>query len=168
MTFLILLVKVFIFSSVYFFMIGILNAVLSSLSSAFRSPNILSLFYSIVITVIYIYLYSLWGAFYVAIVETYSAIYLSKWWLVFLCIASSLLWIKIINKQLQEERMKMLITANSNNIEDRMKAHTQSSTVIAFSLSIFILLSFLIFLFTRTWQNKFFFNIPEYFARLFI
>lgn len=169
-TLILLLAKVFIFGIPCFLLIGFVNVILTNLSKLFSIQKCLALFYSIIVTIVFIYIYSFWGAYLNSIVEIYSEIYDEKWLLIILCFLSIFPWLKFVNKQLKEERMKMnkmtsySFFPNTSNHEDYM----QSITVIAFSMSIFLPVSFIVFLFTDTLHNTLFFSLPHYFSGLLI
>lgn len=169
-TFLLLLAKVFIFGIPYFLLVGFANVILTNLSRLFSIQKILALFYSIIVTLVFIYIYSFWSAYLKSIVVIYSEIYDKKWLLIILCFLSIFPWLKFINKQLQKERMKMnkitsytFFPTTSNH-----EAYMQSITVIAFSMCIFLPISFIVFLFTDTLYNTLFFSLPQYLSVLFL
>lgn len=169
-TFLLLIAKIFLFGIPYFLLIGLANVIFVTLGRLFYRHRIIALLYSIVITLVYAYIYSFWAAYLKAIIVTYSEIYDKKWLFILLCFVSILPWVRVINRQLQEEKVKL----NSMTIEPYLtnssgqKAYLQSITVIAFSMVIVLPISFIIFLFTDTIHDTIFFELPKYLSNLFL
>lgn len=168
--FLILIAKVFLFGFPYIILIGVANVVFTNLARLFSRQKYLSLFYSIVVSIIYAYIFAFWGAYLKAIIVTYSSIYHQKWLIIILCFVSMHTWIIHINKQLQEEKSKMNEMALSSFFLNNsgQEAYLHSITVIALSMGIVIPISFIIFLFTDTIYDSLFFEIPMYLSKLFL
>jgi hypothetical protein len=164
MIILILIAKVLLFGFLYFFLMGLAHVIFGTLGRLFSGQNLLQLFYSIVVTLVYIYIYSFWGAYLKSIIVTYSDIYKEKWLLIFLCSISILPWIKFTIKQLNEEQSKM----NKLALISGEEAFLQSITVVSFSMVIALPISFIIFLFTDTLHNTLFFEVPKYLSKLFL
>ena len=140
MNLLFLLLKIFVLGLPYIFLIGIINMVLVIASRPFANNKALSLPYSIFVTGIYIYLYSLWGAFLRAVVLIYSSDY-NKWILIILCIIEIGISITFITRQMNEEKEKMndaRLEAVYSADSDFKDAFGKSITVICLSLDSFI------------------------------
>jgi len=106
-TFLILLAKVFLFGIPYMLLIGLVNVILGNLGRIFARHKILGFVYSLIFTVIFIYLYSFGGAFLKSIIVTYSQIYSRKWLLVVLCFISIYPYYKYTHAELYKEGYKL-------------------------------------------------------------
>ncbi len=163
MTITVLLLKIFVLIAGYFLLMGILTSLLASMGGILKGKVFLAL-----LTGIYIYLYSFWGAYYTAIIDAYSGVYKSSWWILILCILSGSLWIKMINRELVKERQYMNVSASTLSIEGIAAANKLSIVVISLSLSFFILVSLGIFYFSSLNYDRIFFTLPSYFAKLFI
>jgi hypothetical protein len=164
---LILIAKVLLFGLPYFLFIGLATAIFGNLGRLFSGQKVLQLFYSIIVTFVYIYLYSFWGAYLKSIVISYSEIYNKKWLLVLLCTLSIPIWIVHINKQLQEEKSKMNKLVLMLGVSNK-EVFLQSITVTAFNNVIYLPISFIIFQFTDTIHNTLFFEVPKYLSMLFL
>lgn len=169
-TFLVLIAKIFLFALPFILILGLVNMIIGNLGRLFSGKNYLQLFYSIIATLVYIYVYSFWAAYLKAIVVTYSEIYDKKWLLILLCFISMIIPIKYINMQLQEEKAKMDSAAFSSylSFSSGTIAYILSINVIALSMVIVLPISFVVFLFTNTLHDILFFNIPDFFSRFFL
>lgn len=167
---LILLVKIFVLSLPYFLLLGIANVILMNVGRLFSVQRYLALFYSILVTIVFIYLYSLWGAYFSSLVSVYSEINGYKWFLMILCASSILTWLRFVNKQLKEENLQMNSMADPLTLESYsgQRIYMKSLTIVALSMVIALPVSFVVFLFTDTLQEAVFFGIPEYFAKLWL
>ena len=154
----VLLAKVFLFGIFYFLLTGLVNVILANLSRLFLILRGFILIYSIIVTLIYVYIYSFWGAYLKSIVVTYSEIYDKKWLLIVLCFISIYPWLKFTNPQLKEARREMeamtgfsfLLNPSHQESTSNQEAYMQSITVIALSMIIILPISFVVFLFTNT------------------
>ena len=169
-TFLLLIAKVFLFGIPYFLLTGLANVIFVNLGRLFSGQKFLALFYSILVTLVYVYIYSFWAAYLKSIIVTYSDIYDKKWLLIIICFISILPWMKFINKQLQEEKEKMnsMATASVLTFTSGQEAYLQSITVIALSMVFILPISFIVFLFTDTIHETLFFEAPKYLSKLFL
>lgn len=165
---LLLLAKIVFFGIAYFLIIGILTVLFANLGRLFTFQKYVALIYSIITSLVYIYLYSFWGAYLKSITDVYSEIYHRKWMLIILCVLSIFPWLKFISKQLQEEKAKMEPSSGFFSYNSAHEVYAQSITVIALSMNVFILISYLVFLFTTNFHNIIFFNLPDLLSRLFI
>jgi hypothetical protein len=169
MTFLILLAKLFVFGLLLFLLIGIINMALAISGRLFSGSRYLSLFYSIVVSIIFVYLYAFWGAYLKSTVTTYSSIYSKKWLLVILCYISIFPWMKFIGKQLKEEKAKMNTAVSQfYNSNANKEAYVQSITVIALSMNIILPISYTMFLFTDKLHDTLFYSWPTFLSKLFL
>jgi hypothetical protein len=168
--FLILMAKIFLFALPFIFLMGLVNIVIGNLGRLFSGSNYLQLFYSIIATLAYIYVYSFWAAYLKAIVVTYSEIYQKKWLLILLCFISIIPPIAFINKQLQEEKAKMNKAAISAHFSfsSGTEAYLLSINVIGLSVVIILPISFIVFLFTGSLHDTLFFELPKYLSNLFL
>jgi hypothetical protein len=161
--------KVFLFGIPYFFLVGFVHLIFGNLGRLFYKQNFLARFYSILVSVIYIYIYSFWGAYLKATIVTYSNIY-NKWVLIIICFIAILSWMKPIKIQLKKETAKLNSIASSSQLAFGMsqREYVQSLMVIAFSMITVLPVSFIIFLFTDTIHETLFFEVPQFLSRFFI
>ena len=167
MAFILLLAKIFVLPLIFILLIGIVNLILILLARPFilRMAKI-PIFYSVLTTVVYIYLYVLWGAYMRALVLNYST-YLNKWIIIALSIASILIDIKYIIQQMVGEKDAMS-AMDPYDYTAQADIFSKSITVVCLSLSPFILLGFIIFFFTEGLYNSLFFQPAVTVAKLFM
>lgn len=163
----IMLAKIFVFGIGYFLIIGFLTVILANLGRLFTFQKYVALAYSILMSIIYIFLYSFWGAYLKSLTDVYSEMY-RKWILIILCLISIFPWLRFISHQVQEERAKMNSEVGLFLNTAENDTYSQSITVIALSMNYFILISYLVFLFTTNLNNALYFNLPDIFSRFFI
>jgi hypothetical protein len=157
-----LLAKLFFFGVLFFLFLMLINLVFAELGKLFTFQKHVALAYSIIISIIYAYLYSFWGAYLKSITDIYIKINYPKWLLILICICSALPWMKYGGQQSLEEKAKI------NPNESKEENFAQSITVIALAVNYFIIISYIIFLFTSNLHNILFFNLPDYLAKLFV
>lgn len=166
-TFLLFMLKVGIFGFVGYLLMGFFNTILASIGVLVLKTGWVGkiglLVYAIFVSIINIYLFSFWGAYYASIVDTYSVIY-AKWVVVLFCILNILLWTVGIGKWMNAEKGEM---NRFTSIGDDKAAYGKSIYVAALSMCVFILISFITFLFAGGLALKMYYSIPEITAQLF-
>lgn len=163
---LILLIKIFLFGFPYMIILGLMNSITSLLGQIFRK-TVLIWIYIVISNLIFFYLYSFWGAYLNAIVETYSASLTNKWLLILLCIVSILAWLTFINKELKKH-MKKNSLKNIELMKYDADYYSSSMNAQSLSMSIFIPISFFVFLITNNLHNILYFSLPKYLANVFV
>lgn len=166
MVFILLMAKILVLPLIFIMLIGIINLLLILLARPFAMIPRFPLFYSVFVTVIYAYLYVLWGAYMRALVLNYSS-FLNKWILIALSLFSIFIDIKYINNQMESEKIKM----NEMDAYDytiQRDIFSKSITVVCLSLSPFIVLGFITFFFTEGWYETLFFKPAISIAKLFM
>lgn len=166
LTLIIFLLKVVLFGFVVYLLMGFTNTILANIGAKLVQVKFVGklgfLFYSVVVTIINIYLFSFWGAYYNGIVEVYSPMYI-KWIIVVFCIMNILLWSVGITKWMNAEKKEM---DRFRYIGDEKRAYGKSLFVAALSMCIFILISFVVFRFTENLGTKMYFGFSDTLARI--
>lgn len=164
MTFL-LLAKIFVFPLGFLIVIGLMAILITLIARLFAITPTLILICQIICAVFYSYLYSLWGAYLRSVVLNYSP-YLNKWTITFLCIVSIFIFVTYASSVVQsaKERMNEMSLYGSNESKDIL---SQSTTIVCFSLSPFVFISFIAFSFMEGLYETCYFKYADVFAKSF-
>lgn len=164
---LIFLAKVFLAGIPFMLIIGVLSTIFVNIGRLFSGQKYIALLYSILFSIIFAYFYAFWGAYLKAVVVIYSEIYDWKWLIILLCFVSIVIWLKGINAQAQSSKTEML-GPQSALLKSGQEIYMESLSSISLAVSLVVLISFLIFLFTQNLHNKIFFGLPAILSSWFV
>ena len=140
-------------------MVGIAVGVISKT----KKYGISEIFFSLLATLVFVYLYSFCGAYYISLVKVYSNI-INKWIIYLECISVILIFMKYSQAEARNVGVEMNKSFDNKEFED---AFLSSIAVVGLSLNWVLLLSFIFFAFFPNSRNFLFFNVPDLMANLF-
>lgn len=163
-----MLIKIFACGIPIILAIALVTVIIGVVSRIIARNQMLRMLYSKIVTIIFVYCFSFFGAIYHAIIDFYSGTRIPSWLLWVLCIISANTYYQETKKQAIHETIKIQYPFLSKELfMNGRDAYMQEIVVTSLSMSMFIPISFVVFIFLGSFYNDMYFGLPRFLVGLF-
>jgi hypothetical protein len=179
MSFILLLLKVFLIGQLLSLVIGVVNLIFISKFKILNGKAKRWLA-AVIVFCLNAYLYCFWGGYLASIISAYSEKY-NRWLLIVICIVSIIPIVRIRRRQFAEQMTKWedfiseteplldLIEMNEETSRKHYRIYyNQASELFLLCMVLVLPASFVVFLFSESIYKTLFFNYTDYLSRLFL